>query len=151
METENTNIAVEKLEITAEGSSFLITAAQWANFLAILGFVSSGFMVILGLLASTILPLLPFGNTVGKPFSLVGVVYILLGILYFFPAYYLFHFANKVKNAIALLNQELFDESLLNLKKTFKFMGIMAIVVISAYILLIAGMLIFSFSKFGAL
>ena len=150
MENEITNASIEmeaKLSITSEGSSYLTTTAKWATFLSIIGFIGTGIMVFLGVTMMATLSLSSIRPMLGFPASIIGVIYIVLAVLYFFPAYYLYNFASKTKLALYNTNQAALDESLMNLKNTFKFLGIMTIVLISAYIILIPTMLFFVVSK----
>jgi hypothetical protein len=150
MEQEITNTGIEmetKLCITSDGSSYLKTTAKWATFLSILGFIGSGIMVFAALLMLIISPLSKLSSTLGFPMAFLGVIYLLLAIFYFFPAYYLYNFANKTKLALDTDNQEVLDDSLKNLKKMFKFIGIMTIVLITTYLIMIPTILILGFSK----
>ena len=147
-EITNTNAEMEaKLCITPYGSSYLKTSAKWATFLAILGFIGSGIMVFVALLMLIISPISKLSSTLGLPMSLLGVVYLLLAIFYFFPAYYLYNFADKTKIALDSNNQDVLDDSLKNLKRMFKFIGIMTIVLIAIYLIMIPTVLILTFSK----
>jgi len=140
MENEITNAGIEmdtKLNITADGNSYLRTTAQWATFMAILGFIGTVLLVVVAFFMMIISPMSSLGSTFGFPMSLIGVLYLLMAVLYFFPAYYLYSFADKAKQALDGNKQELFDESLKNLKRMFKFLGIMTIVLISAYLIAI--------------
>ncbi|MHB9141872.1 MAG: hypothetical protein ACYC25_08365, partial [Paludibacter sp.] len=158
MENEMTNAGIEmetKLSITAEGGNYLKVASGWATFLAVLGFIGTGFIVLAALLIMVMSPFIgslsKFGGTFGFPMILMGVVYLLLGVVYFFPAYYLYNFANKIKIALINNNQKTLDESLKNLKKMFKYIGIMSIVLISLYLIMIPVMIFISFSKIWGL
>lgn len=154
MENEITNAGIdkdEKLSITSEGAGYLKTTYKWASFLAILGFIGSGIICLIAIGILIVSPFLgsssKFGSAMGFPMTLIGIVYLLLGVLYFFPAYYLYNFSNKMKVALELNKQEELDNSLSNLKRMFKFLGIMTIVLISAYLIMIPVFLFISFSK----
>lgn len=150
MESEITNSINEQdpeLIISADGRDYLKIASKWATFLAILGFIGTGFMVLAGVIMAIISPTSKLGSTFGFPMGLLGILYILLAALYFFPAFYLFQFASKSKIALDTINQNEFDNSLKNLKKMFKFLGIMTIVLISAYIIAIPTVVILTVSK----
>jgi hypothetical protein len=78
----------------------------------------------------------------GGGFSSVGagsitLVYVLIGLLYFFPCLYLFNFSSKMQIALRNNDQELLNQSFKNLKSCFKFIGILTIIVISIYLLVI--------------
>jgi hypothetical protein len=154
MENEITNTGIEldtKLSITTEGTSYLKTTYKWATFLAIMGFIGSGIMVLVAIVLMIISPFLgttsKLGSTFGVPMFLIGLIYLALGVLYFFPAYYLYNFSDKMKSALYSNRQDELDNSLKNLKKVFKFMGIMTIVLISAYIIMIPVFIFISLTK----
>lgn len=71
------------------------------------------------------------------------MLYVLIGLIYFFPILYLFRFSNWTKKA--LMNKSSLDLSvaLKNLKSHYKFIGILTIVIISLYILVIIGAVVF--------
>lgn len=149
MENEITSAGIEmetKLIITSDGNSYLKTTAQWATFMAILGFIGTGLLVVVAFFMVIISPMSKLNSTFGFPMSLIGVLYLLMAVLYFFPAYYLYNFAGKAKQALDGNKQELFDDSLKNLKRMFKFLGIMTIVMIAAYLIAIPTIMIFRFA-----
>lgn len=130
--SETTFSDFEELKITESSKSFLLETTKWAKFLAILGFVGIGLMVIGALF------IIAVGSSMrgagGAP-VLMGVVYLLMAVLYFFPTYYLYNFSVKMKKAILNLDQSNADSGFENLKSLYKFMGILAIVMISFYVL----------------
>jgi hypothetical protein len=151
MESEITNSIIEhdqELVINADGRTYLNIASKWAKLLAVLGFIGTGFMVLAGIIMAVVTSFTSrLGSPFGLPMGLLGLLYILMAALYFFPAYYLYNFASKTKIALDSINQSEFDSSLKNLKKMFKFLGIMTVALIAAYIIAIPTILIFSFSK----
>lgn len=154
MENEITNTGMDmetELSITLDGRNYLGIASKWATFLAIMGFIGTGFLALLGVCMMLISPFLgsfpKIGSTIGIPFVLLGVFYLLFAVLYFFPAYYLYNFATKIKTALYSNNQTTLDESLKNLKKTFQFMGIMTIALIGLYFVIILTFIISAISK----
>jgi Zn-dependent protease with chaperone function len=103
MENEITNAGIEmetKLSISSDGRTYLTTTAKWATFLAILAFIGTGIMVLVGIFMMIISPLSKLGSTFGFPASLFGLLYMILAVLYFFPAFYLYKFADKTKSAL---------------------------------------------------
>jgi hypothetical protein len=122
------------LKITQQAKSFILETAKWAKFLAIVGFVFIGLMVIgafFMLIAGAALP------GMGGAGAGVGILYLLMALLYFFPTYYLLIFANKIKVGISQSIQNDVDTGFENLKSMFKFMGILMIVVLGIYALFI--------------
>lgn len=132
------------LKITDQAKSFILETAKWAKFLAIVGFVFIGLMVLgafFMLIAGASLP------GMGGAGAGVGVMYLLMALLYFFPTYYLFIFANKIKVGLTQSSQNDVDAGFENLKSTFKFMGILMIIVLGIYALFIVIALIAALSS----
>lgn len=131
-----------ELDVNEDIKGFLKEISKWANFLSIIGFIGLGLMVVGGMFMSFFSGLNDFsGNTTyGLGYSMgVGLVYMVLALIYFFPILYLFKFSKKMKNALVLNNNEDFKMAFLNLKSHYKFMGIFAIVIITLYILIFIG------------
>lgn len=126
----------EMLSLGAYESTYLNEAAVWAKFLAIVGFVACGFLIVLSFFAGTIFSNL--GSLEGTDLpagmgAMMTAVYLLIALLYFFPCYYLFKFATKAKEAIQMNNQQSLQDSFRNMKSCFKFVGIMTIIVLCFY------------------
>lgn len=134
------NETVFKLEVEETSSRFLSETAKWAKFLSILGFVLTGIIVIIAIFVGTFLASMSGGmseSVLPAGFSIIiTIVYLAFALLYFFPCLYLYRFSSKMKQALLENNQVQLNSSFENLKSCFKFMGIMAIVIISIYILL---------------
>ena len=150
------------LVLTSNAKYFLHTAARWANFLAILGFIATG------LIAFGALFWLAFGNTVattmsqmpqnqvgtgmpslysgltGAMGSAMGIIYLLVAAFYFFYSFYLYRFASSSKRAILFNNVPDITKGFENLKSFFKLWGIITIVAISLGILIFVGAMIFA-------
>lgn len=136
METIDKQFTGTELNVTAQSRDFLLYASKWANFLAILGFIGLGLMVLGGIFVMFVGS--AFGGVAGaSQMGLFGIIYLVMGALYFFPTLYLYNFASKMKNAITKSNQEDLDLGFENLKSFFKFIGIFTIIMIGLYILAI--------------
>ncbi len=127
-----------ELQLDQPSINYLSEAARWSRFLAIIGFIYCGFMVIFGLFFSTVMRMMPTVgdagiSTVGNAF--LGVFIIVISLVMFFPALYLWNFSSKIRKAFNNNDQPLLTESLKNLKSFFKFYGIILIVVLSFYAL----------------
>lgn len=140
MEVLEDNVyAGSSLAVDNDVKSFLLETAKWAKFIAIVGFVGLGLMVLGGLVVMIM------GNTISTmggrgssvPIAFMGFVYLLMAVLYFFPILYLYRAAVGLKNGINSNNQETFKNGFENFKSHYKFIGILLIVVLSLYVLLI--------------
>jgi predicted RND superfamily exporter protein len=122
----------DKLKINDSIRENLITAAKWARFLSVIGFVFTGFMGI----ASLVLLVTAMASGIGV-LMLMAVVYIGLTAVMIFPALYLIRFAGSTEKGLNSNKQGEFDYGIQNLKSLFKFTGIYTIVVIALYIIYI--------------
>lgn len=136
METIDKQFSNSELVVTSQSRHFLLYAAKWSNFLAIMGFIGLGLMVLGGLVV--MLMGSAFSSLPGAPpMSMFGIIYLAMAALYFFPTYYLYLFSQKIKNAMASSSQNDLESGLENLKSFFKFMGIFTIVIMSMYVLML--------------
>ena len=120
---------------------FLKETCAWTYFLSILGFLGIGLMVILGIIFSVAMGSMTGENPyeslgVGMDMSYFGLIYIVLGLLYFFPVLYLFNFSRKMKTALSHNKTEDLNVAFSNLKSHYKFLGIFAIIILSLYVLI---------------
>lgn len=139
----------ENLGLTTRTLSFLTEIRKWVNFLAIMGFVGVGIMVIFGLFAGSIFTRTFSQMGTGTPFpSFLGYIYIVFALIYFFPALYLYKFGANLKVALGRRDSKSLELAFENLKSHYKFIGIMVIIVLSFYALAILFGLIAGFSSF---
>ncbi|MDG1196338.1 MAG: DUF5362 family protein [Polaribacter sp.] len=129
---------LEQLTLTSASKTFLKETAKWTKFLAILGFVFIGFMLVLAIFTTTIYeyaviikPDLPRGLGL-----VMMITYLLLAFIYFFPVYYLLKFSNQLKKALSTKNDEILAKAFEMLKSHYKFIGVFTIITISLYVLL---------------
>ncbi len=104
----------------------LRSTKPWTAFLAILGFVGVGFMILLG--AAFVILANTFLHQKDGPTPFIGFIYFLLSALYFVPALYLYKYSSSIGNFLKS-NGAIDLESALSHQKSFwKFMGIVALV-----------------------
>ena len=70
---------------------------------------------------------------------IIGPMYLLMALLYFFPSRYLYIFSSNVNTALFSNDQDALSAGFENLKSNFKFWGILMICMIGFYILAIFG------------
>jgi hypothetical protein len=136
---EQHDLLSNDLLISSTSQTNLATAAKWGKFLAIVGFIFCGFMVIGGIAATAVLS---SSNTYVYDngfLKYVGLFYIVLAVILFIPCLYLLKFSNKTQDAIRSANQESLDTAFANLKSLFKFYGIFTIVILVIYALAFLG------------
>ncbi len=89
---EQHDLLSNDLLINSISQDNLNSAAKWGKFLAIVGFVFLGLMILGGIAVQTMsssLSAYGYGNAV---FKYVGIIYLILGIILFFPCLYLLKF-----------------------------------------------------------
>ena len=131
-----------KIEIEQETLKHLNTTRKWAMFLAIIGFIILGLIVIVGLIAGTFLTAFNSGGKdLGIPESLMFVPILLLAVIYFFPVLFLFRFSKHTSHAVHTLDKLEFHKAIKNLKSCFVYIGVLIIIILSLYIvvLVVAG------------
>ena len=128
----------ENLVIDWRSKEFLKETAKWTKFLAILGFVGIGLMV-LGSLVMLFAPSslmsngdFPFG---GKIFMML--LYLAFAVLYYFPISYLYQFSENTKKAIENNDNNAIRDAFEFLKSHYKFMGILTIILLAFYAIMI--------------
>ncbi|MCY1633257.1 DUF5362 family protein [Marinifilum sp. D737] len=123
------------IELTAQSVIYLNETRKWTMFFSILGFVFLGILLIAAVFMASM-----FGAMAGNlPFKgsgiVMGVFYLLLGVLYFFPIFYLYKFSKHSKTAIYGEDSEQLSLAFKYLKKHYKFIGILSIILLSFYVL----------------
>lgn len=132
--------------IDQSSRAHLSEAAKWAKFLAIVGFVMCGLIVVAAIFAGSIFAMLTNSYNEGYGGSatltrgmgaFVAVFYIGIAILFFLPYLFLFRFATRMKTALNTNDQLTLNTSFQNLKIMFRYVGILTIVMLSFYALII--------------
>jgi hypothetical protein len=145
MET-NESLLSQELQIDSTSHSFLAETAKWGNFLSILGFIGSAILVIVALFAGAFLG--SIGSTYGGEGAmlsagLVTIIYLIVAVINFFMALFLYRFSSKMKLALNSTDQDTLNASFLNLKNLFKMVGILTII----YLVFIILVMIFAIAS----
>lgn len=144
---ENRNIEIEQKTLDN-----LNTIRKWTMFIAIIGFILLGLLLIIGLIAGTFLTAFKSGETgLGIPESLALIIIFALAIICFFPVFFLFRFSKHTANAVQSHNKEELSKAFKNLKSYVVYLGILIIIGLSIYLLalIFAGSLIASLKGLG--
>lgn len=126
--------------VSARTMDLLRQTRPWVLFLSILGFILAGLMVLVGVGLSGV-GLMARGG--GMP-GWIGLVYIVMAALYFFPALYLWRYGSRIGSLVA--RGQLEDlEGAIEAQKTFwRLSGIIVIAGIVLYFVAIAVVLLVS-------
>jgi len=123
------------MSLNHEIKTYLLEISKWGKLLAIVGYVGMGFLILGGL---GVIIGFSFFNSLSDadlPIGIVGIIYILLAVLYYFPINYLYKFSGQIKQGFNTNDQQYITSGFGNLKSLFKFMGIFTIVILSIYAL----------------
>lgn len=136
METQPTNQT--GLQISENALRNLSTTSKWAKFISIVNFV------ILGLFALAAIFFIVGGAGLGLslnlptfPFSLIGILYLVIIAVAFIPNLYLFKFTTNMSRAINLREQMSVDNAFRHLMAYYRFIGIVLLIVIILYVLML--------------
>lgn len=129
------------LQLSEVAISHLNQTRKWANFLAIVGFISCGFLVLIALFLGSLMAIMPsYDDTLGlEAFGsgIVTAIYLVLAGVGFLIYLYLYRFSDKLKKAINSGDSSELEESFKNLKLYYKLNGIIIIAVLGIYVLAI--------------
>ncbi|OYQ44370.1 hypothetical protein CHU92_02490 [Flavobacterium cyanobacteriorum] len=127
-----------ELQVNSVANDFLRGAAKWASILAILGFIGLGILVLMGIMVFAAGSMVDNASSMGSampfPMSAIGLLYILMAVVYFFPLLYLYKFSADAKAALNNSNTEKLTDSFKNLKSHFKSIVLIIIIGVVLYI-----------------
>ena len=115
------------LLITEEVRHYWKQIATWAMFFAVL------LLIMFGLVSLVLLFTAFKGGAMGLIIGLFGIG--LYGVFLFFPGLYYYRFSSQMKAALATDDNGLLEQSFVNLKSFYRYVGIMIIVFVSIMVL----------------
>ena len=134
------NQSLFSLNFDPIAKSHLMDTAKWARFLAISGMIIMALFIILaiagiGMTGSSAYESSPEFSMMGQ-FRVFFIFFsIVMGIITFFPLLFLLRFSNNMRTAINANDQEAMNEAFLNMKRYFRFLGILFIICLAFYAL----------------
>jgi NADH:ubiquinone oxidoreductase subunit 6 (subunit J) len=123
-----------RIEIGQETLKHLNTLRKWTMFLAVSGFIFLGLIVTLGLITGTFLTAFDSDKMPGLPDVLVYAAFTTVILIIFFPILFLFRFSKHTSKAVETLDRKEMHIAIKYLKRYFIYIGVLLIVIISAYI-----------------
>ena len=139
METNSEN---RKIEIDQDGLRNLKSSIRWARFLSVLGFIFFGLLMIMGVIATLFLTIFKAGSQgAGSTEIIILIIYIVLSISSFLPAFFLLRFSKYADLAHNKLDSLELNKAIRNLKSYFFYFGLLIIVLMAVYfsVLIITG------------
>lgn len=124
------------LVITNEIRDYLYETSKWGKFLAILGYIGLGLLILIAIGMMLGGAMISQFSQTKFPVGIMGGVYIVMAIVYYFPVSFLHKFSNRIRQGLDLNNMTDITYGFKNLKSLYKFTGIATIVVLSLYIVI---------------
>ena len=103
----------------------------WVRFMSVMGFLGAALMMILGAFM-----IILGATTRGGPPAFVGIIYIPLGLIYLGPSVFLWRYANAIAELLQSRIGTQLENALQAQKSFWKFVGIMAAVILVLYALI---------------
>ena len=140
----------EQMLVSENMINSLNATRPWVKFLAILGFVFTGLAVLGGLGMMAAFSAMPANKGMPGFFGpVLGIIYLLMGVfMYLIPCIYLLRYGQAI-DGIPSTGQAALETALEKQKSFWKYMGILAIVMIVLYVVLI--LVVIAAAIFGAL
>jgi len=140
---------INSLDVTPESRAYLLEAAKWGRFVAIVGFVIMGLFLLIFLFLGANLWSIGGVGMGGADIGLAMISNVVVTfVIMFFPNYYMYNFSTRVITAVNSTSTLDLTDGLKNLKSLFKFYGIMLVISIAFFaimFLFFGGMLMSSF------
>ena len=125
------------LSINDTAKAYLKETAKWSNFLAIIGFIGIGLLIVLSFFMGAVFSALPNADLLPMNYGpILTVIYLIVAVIYFFPVLYLYRFSVRMKACLVRNDEGELTAAFMSLKSLFKFLGIATIVLLVFYLLL---------------
>ena len=125
--------------VSARSMDFLRQTRPWVLFLSVLGFIVTGIMVLFGVGFGLLGMAGGGGSVVGAG---MGLLYIAISAIYFFPALFLWRYGSRIGGLMAGGQVQDLENALEAQKSFWRFTGILMAVVIVLYVAVIAGAIV---------
>jgi hypothetical protein len=150
--SETTQSHLFELSFDRESIDHLTETAKWGKFLAIVGFITCGLLLIVSFFVGSIMSSTsalvpsPYPSAESRAVSNLGgafftMIYIIGAVIYFFPCLYLYRYSVRMKTALNTNDQTKLNQSLKSQRMLYRYIGIVTIITLSLYVigLLIGG------------
>lgn len=127
---EKKDTSKNEITINVDIKKHLLETAQWSKFLAVFCYIGMAFFLCMGLIMFIGFPFME-SYLKNVPLYLFGIGYMVLGIIYYFPSTFMYKFAKQIKQGVLNDDETILSDGFNNLKKLYRFSGIMAIALLS--------------------
>ncbi|MGA3282491.1 MAG: DUF5362 family protein [Smithella sp.] len=113
--------------VTDQMINSMRSTKMWTRFLSIMGFIASGFVILIGIFVSLAGNLLPQAQG-GKLPPVLGLIYIFFSIFYIIPSVYLFKYSSALGRYLDNKMESELASALSYQKSFWKFMGLVCLI-----------------------
>ncbi len=138
--------------ITEKTASLVSKAGPWATFLGVMGFIGTGFIVLVaiasvfaaGLLTSGLTTVMPFLKGLGGATGgILGLIYVVIAAFAFFPSLFMVNIGSAAKRFRLRGDSKDIEQFVAAFKKWVKFYGVTLIVFMSIYaVVIVVGIIV---------
>ena len=115
---------------------------SWVRLMSVVMFVVTGLMVVGGLVFAAVSMVAPRGGLGIVPGVAVGLLYVVMAGLYFFPALFLSRYAGAIRELQQSRDPRFLEAALLHQKAFWRLVGIMTVCLLVLYALILVGMVL---------
>ncbi len=126
---ENNQDTFVEIKVDRESFADFREVGKWAGFLAIVGFITLAVMIMISfslLFMSGPVPASMYGGSF--PRVLIFLLYVVIAVVYFFPVWFLFRFADLLRKSFRTGSKDEFNQSIRYLRSFFVYIGILTII-----------------------
>jgi hypothetical protein len=141
------------VNLTANAQRYLSQTGPWVRFISIMLFIGAAFMILAGValvlmgLAGLDSSTSPFGSgsMPGGMAFLLGPIYVMMALLFYIvPGIFLFRYASAIKALKMTPSAPALEDALRNQKTFWRYLGIMAIVMLAIFVLAVMAAIFFA-------
>ena len=125
----------DQIVVSESALGYLNATRPWVKFLAIVGFVFIGLMILVGLVMTLAMSAASKeAGGLGAFGPIFGILYIGLAVIYLMPCLFMYRYAKAIA-AIPSAGQSALEDALKNQKSFWKFMGVLMAIMLCLYVI----------------
>jgi len=126
----------DQIVVSENALASLNATRPWVKFLAIMGFIGIGLMVLAGLVMTFAFSMIPTKPGMPQFGPAIGIIYLIFAGIYLMPTLFLYRYSKAIA-AIPSAGQGALEEALKNQKSFWKFMGIVVLIIVCLELLVL--------------
>lgn len=115
------------IQVSPDTIETMKSTRTWTGFMAIMGFICSGLMILMGL-GMMVGGSMMGGMTEGAPVGAMGIMYILMSLIYVVPSIFLMKYSSSIGTMLSSQRLDHLETALAHQKSFWKFVGIFTMV-----------------------